>query len=329
MDKMDIAKDSVQNLLAVLGLTRCSSNESYDTILIAMDFENVHQIIKHDSLEDVDSQIGFAILDTKNLLDSHSPPISTYSFTTGTLKYRQRASQQFLFGRSVGIKKEYLVERIESLFPRSRNIVLIGHDTYLDLQALYRLNPGLQTHSSIIGILDTQQIAQSLLLLKRDDSNFALGDLLPLKKGNTNFALEDLLRYFNCPYNKLHCAGNDAHFTLKLLLILGIHSVTDELLNGDVLAKLREISYTPIPEPKKRPDEFARDRKLRRTERKYQARFQGVEAIERKRAERVKKVEAIGSPAARSDIIPPPGSIGWPRSMEMHGEAESNYITIT
>jgi DNA polymerase III epsilon subunit-like protein len=63
----------------------------------------------------------------------------------------------------------------------------------------YALN--FQFGTNILTVLDTSQIAKEIW-------NGRVG------------SLDRLLGVLGCPHNRLHCAGNDANFTLKALLLL-------------------------------------------------------------------------------------------------------------
>ncbi|KAK6535011.1 hypothetical protein TWF281_006309 [Arthrobotrys megalospora] len=291
MDRTD-TRENIQTLQALLGLTHPppSDPDAQDAVLVAVDFENAPQIIQDVSLKNVNSQIGFAILDTKDLSTSSIADISTYSFATGTSNYCQKVSRRFIFGESINEEKKYILEKIQAIIPDSRSVILIGHDIIWDLRALSHLNPRFQKYR----YLDTQHIASQVL---------------PLKDQNKNYALHRLLTYFNCPFYKLHCAGNDANFTLRLLLLLATFSVQNETLSTyqkEIVAKLHNISYALLPPPKLCPHDIALARKQRRVERKRQARFQDPDTIERVRAERArKKEEATRKLVLKPDAVPP------------------------
>ncbi|KAK6498987.1 hypothetical protein TWF481_011558 [Arthrobotrys musiformis] len=242
-------------------------------MLVAVDFENPQQIIEHDSLENVNSQIGFAILDTRDLFTSSIENISTYNFATGNSKYCERAFRQFLFGESINEGKKSMLKKIQRIIPESRNITLVGHDITWDLRALSSLNSGFQK----CRFLDTQRIA---------------GQILPLTDQSKRYSLHHLLTRFDCPFDKLHCAGNDANFTLRLLLLLAIHSVKNERLSTcqeEIVTKLQNIASAPLPPPKLCPHDIASAQKQKRDELKRQARVQEQERIKRVRAEKAKE----------------------------------------
>jgi hypothetical protein len=85
--------------------------------------------------------------------------------------------------------------------------------------------------------------------------------------------LERVLERLECPHNKLHSAGNDANFTLKALILLGIASYSSQYeldsLEPEALKmldQLWDVAYSTDNELLQRPRR--RRRKLRRGERK-------------------------------------------------------------
>ncbi|EGX43157.1 hypothetical protein AOL_s00215g613 [Orbilia oligospora ATCC 24927] len=130
-----MADDNTKTLREILGLTKASHSTLYentrDDLLIAIDCENGFEFTKQDSFEKVNSQLGLAILDPKDLAKSTSSQvnISTYNFATGTPNYRKRVSTRFIFGESYNLctQKKDLAEKINSIIPDSRDVILIGH----------------------------------------------------------------------------------------------------------------------------------------------------------------------------------------------------------
>jgi DNA polymerase III epsilon subunit-like protein len=104
---------------------------------------------------------------------------------------------------------------------------------------------------SVINILDTFRIARELEV--------------PAS------SLQDLLKVFQCPFDKLHCAGNDAHFTLRLLLLLAVKSCNkeDNLYHSSRLSILEEIAYAHIPQqmdPQEKAAKKEDEKKAKNTE---------------------------------------------------------------
>jgi DNA polymerase III alpha subunit (gram-positive type) len=137
------------------------------------------------------------------------------------------------------------------------------------LQALRLLNFKFPT--SVVSILDTFRIARELEV--------------------TASSLNDLLEIFQCPFDKLHCAGNDAHFILRVLLLLAVKSyIKEDAQYPSRLTILEEIAYTSIPHQTD-PHAKAAMNKMKRLQRtrKHQSKFWDAEMQEKIRAERAAK----------------------------------------
>lgn len=107
---------------------------------------------------------------------------------------------RYRWGIAEKISPKSMLQRIIDCLPRDRNIVLVGHGFRGDLAALKALGFDFQ-RSSIIAVFDTYRLAQEM------------GKQLSLGK---------LLTEMDCPYSRLHNAGNDANFTLRALILLAI-----------------------------------------------------------------------------------------------------------
>ena len=119
---------------------------------------------------------------------------------------------------------------MDSLVPRTRNIVLVGHNVVIDLKILQLLH--FDRHTSIVGILDTGKIVSTILTLP-----------------NISHRLSSILSKLGSPYQNLHVAGNDAYFTFRVFLLLAIRSYTDKMVDSrhqKVLAVLKAITDVSI-----------------------------------------------------------------------------------
>jgi hypothetical protein len=136
-------------------------------------------------------QVGLAIF------DPHSETISTHNFVSGSIEYYSKVAPRFLFGTSVHIEKRDTGKYIKSIYPESRDAILIGHSLHHELQMLEALRISLPYTCG----LDTQFIGLEVFPeLTHPPSLSWLGNALGI------------------PMNFRHCAGNDAHFTLVALL---------------------------------------------------------------------------------------------------------------
>ncbi|KAF2016109.1 hypothetical protein BU24DRAFT_492267 [Aaosphaeria arxii CBS 175.79] len=227
-----IAKNGLNILHEIFGLgvqTPPTPNLS-DVVLIAIDFENINTI-KSGFAEKRDCQIGLAILDTKEIhRQAPNTLVSTYNLATGSPFNLRKASEKFIFGETITISTADVAERIQSYIPPARNIVFVGYGIINDLQALQALD--FQFPALLSSVLDTSQVANNVFEI-------------------WGGSLGDLLLKLSCSFNRLHCAGNDANFTLRALLLLASEGFTRQQRfqteDCDTLAILRQISHDPIP----------------------------------------------------------------------------------
>jgi len=239
-----------------------------DAIFVSIDFENASSI--KESARNFQGQLGVAILDTGDLVPSSSGSIiTTYNFVTGPSSYCTSATRKFLFGKTIMISQQDMITRLESIIARTKDIILVGHDFRHDLQVLRHLNFDIQT--SVLGILDTMRIAS---------------EVIPTCSGT----LRDILRELQCPFDKLHSAGNDAHFTLRALLLLAVKSYADKTLRHEDqqrLESIRAVAQFHLPQQPESHDR-GRKKKMKRFQRsrKHQAKLWDIDTQERIRAER-------------------------------------------
>ncbi|KAH8881209.1 hypothetical protein GQ53DRAFT_516916 [Thozetella sp. PMI_491] len=119
----------------------------------------------------------------------------------------KKASRRCLFGETCQVNFTAFTSHIESLIPKDRNVILVGHDINNDLKALRGLR--FTFPAPLSGILDTLHGTSKIY----KSWSGSLGGLLGL---------------LGCPYNGLHCAGNDANFTLRAVLLLSIQSYINQ-----------------------------------------------------------------------------------------------------
>ncbi|KAK0099942.1 hypothetical protein ONS95_013235 [Cadophora gregata] len=163
-------------------------------------------------------EIGISILDTRNL-DAAAPfaqlstLISSHNFRTWKCKNAED-EKPFRFGRSVKLQsrwKGWLMKKVletgspDMSVTEPRNVILVGHAIVDDLHnfATARKGKFRITDHPTIPIFDTQHLAH--------------GDGDPR-------SLLDILIETKVPFANLHNGGNDAHYTLKLLLLIAVNS---------------------------------------------------------------------------------------------------------
>ena len=271
MARYTISDNGGQLLQESLGLAPSESQGLDEPVFVTIDFEYLSNI--KDASQNLNSQMGVAILDSRDLISSPArTAISTYNFVTGSPSYCAATTKKFLFNKTTIIHQQDILSNLESLIPQSRNIILVGHDLRNDLRVLQLLGSNL--HTSIRGILDTLRIASRIL------------PDIPIR-------LSSILNELQCPFQNLHTAGNDAYFTLRVLLLLAIKDYPKERFNSNhekTLSALKAITSVSIP---RKPDLHLKNirnikKKQKRLEksRKYQSKSWDIETQEQIRAER-------------------------------------------
>lgn len=162
--------------------------------------------------------------------------------------------------------------------PLGRKVLLVGHDIRHEIRILRQLKFDF-SNFDITGSLDTFRIAQQVLPYFSP-------------------SLGELLTELQCPRNWLHNGGNDAHYTLRALLLLAEHSCFGHVgINN--LSRVVAAARFPIPHispgevemiaqeklTAARKREEKRAKRIKNT-RKYQSKSWGPEIIEQIRAER-------------------------------------------
>jgi hypothetical protein len=189
-------------------LDNAVSDNLYNAIIVAIDFEGTQHILADKSLNR-GVQVGLAILDTRDLTYPSTTTnncISIYNFVAGSAACHKKAKRQFLLGTTVRIALEDMRAAIEACMPRYRNIILVGYDVNNKLIALRNLHFDFQQLP--MDVIDAQWVAKKV-------------------DGFPSLQLRRVLQELDCPYERLHCAGNDAHFTLRALLLLAARACVE------------------------------------------------------------------------------------------------------
>jgi hypothetical protein len=143
----------------------------------------------------------------------------------------EELGENFSSAKHNGFGCPEIVSSLEQLPGRDRNLVLVGHGIAGDQTLLKVLGFNLET--SVVGVLDTEYLAQYLF-------------------GGPRLRLRSLLIELKCPFDNLHCAGNDAHFALRALLLLAVQGYlgfdVDDVAR-DRLEMLHAIGQAPLPHP--------------------------------------------------------------------------------
>ncbi|PVH78620.1 hypothetical protein DL98DRAFT_634336 [Cadophora sp. DSE1049] len=182
-----------------------------EPIFVSIDTEGSHPI----------RELGVSILDTRKLdAATLSSDISTFIDSHNFRFWKNEEAEEerpFRFGRSVQIQsrwKGWLLRKIvatgspDMSVTEPRNVILVGHSIIDEFHAFAVARKGKFriTEHPEVPIFDTQCLAHRF------------GDVRSLK---------EVLVELGIPHGYLHNAGNDAHFTLKLLLMQVVNSCRD------------------------------------------------------------------------------------------------------
>jgi hypothetical protein len=204
----------------------------------------------------VQFHIGISILRTQDLHNechcpsssaAHSKPfiIRSYHWVIEDDHYSNH-DNLFCFGKRRGVPLSRLEERLKGVLGKSYPLILVVHGGHREISLLQKLNINLNP----IFTIDTTKAARYPLQAFYD------------------YTLKKLLQEFSIPFTgeQLHVAGNDAHFTLRALLMIAVSDVRRELDEVPAWVPVFEaIAQAPLPPmPLKNTQKAAIKRKERR-----------------------------------------------------------------
>ncbi|OAQ61509.1 ribonuclease H-like protein [Pochonia chlamydosporia 170] len=165
------------------------------------------------------STLAYSVLRTQDLHDQcHSPPsdaedlkpdiIQSRHWLVQNNQYYSKNDNLFCFGKPRSVLLCKLEGRLKGLLANSSPLILVVHGGHRQTTLLQKLNINLAP----VFTLDTTSCPLST------------PDFLHL-------SLKRLLQAFSIPFtgDRLHVAGNDAHFTLRVLLMIAVTDVQREL----------------------------------------------------------------------------------------------------
>ncbi|KAK5692333.1 hypothetical protein LTR17_025383 [Elasticomyces elasticus] len=184
------------------------------------------------------TEYGVAKLDTRDIVSKTVNAYSSASTIPGHNYLLAKCRKQHcMFGDTTRIDKPQLAATIKaelnipngSEVPQ-RRIVLVGHGLHNEQLILEAHGVKLGDLPAVIGILDTSQYGMGGSLETLLDRLF-----IPLPRNRNGMA------------DSLHCAGNDAHYTLRALLaLLYLQHQEAEGSAGDVEI-LDQLARAPLP----------------------------------------------------------------------------------
>ncbi|EME43150.1 hypothetical protein DOTSEDRAFT_72506 [Dothistroma septosporum NZE10] len=229
----DTADAMIKTLVHRLSSDRTTLSAAPDVVFVCIDLEG--------DMRCGINELGVATLDTRDLFKAER---STSQCSIETMNYRtfKKSNRKFMHGDTTDLSADLLKSTIlDSLIIRDglkpgqkRDTILIGHSVRSELASFEGLGIALEDLPTK-SVLDTYKFCQ-----------------LTLGHSGT---LHKILEHLHVPHEKtlLHCAGNDAHHTLKALvavLAIQLRARSAESRPGSVLEQLEGIAKKPVVLPR-------------------------------------------------------------------------------
>ncbi|KAK5695162.1 hypothetical protein LTR97_008668 [Elasticomyces elasticus] len=184
------------------------------------------------------TEFGIAKMDTRDTVGKTVDAYSSVSTISGHNYLLAKCRKQHcMFGNTTRIDKPQLAATIKAelnipdgQLKAQRRIVLVGHGLHNEQLILERHGIKLGDMDAVVGILDTSQYGMGGSLETLLDRLY-----LPLPRNRNGMA------------DSLHCAGNDAHFTLRALLALLYLQHEGSAGSGGEVEILDKLARGPLP----------------------------------------------------------------------------------
>ena len=224
-----------------------------DAVILAIDIEDAH--FPHPP-----NKIGIATLDMRILFDSSIPPsqkihtkflhrMTWASFLRSKRPPYAPPKAKYLFSHREQFYRRTVLHTLKSIFTHEgRDVILLGHETHVELHHLASMGFSPDQHASISGVLDTKRIAANVFKQDKDTKQ-------RLKQAGHQFrqlGLGNMLKELGFVGKEFHNAGNDANFTLRALLLLMAYELDGDWPQwtqdtGARVEMLRSIALVPLP----------------------------------------------------------------------------------
>ncbi|RYP47780.1 hypothetical protein DL768_006189 [Monosporascus sp. mg162] len=181
---------------------------------------------------DLVTEVGLAVLDTDDIMDvapgedgeNWLSEIETFHFRTKEYYYLVNSQfvkgcpDSFAFGNSDFVPLKDIAQEVGNIIGDNvsgdqRPVILVGHDIAQDLAYLQKVgyNPWRVPH--IVDEIDTKSMFQRL------------------ERSQNGRGLKTVCSDLGYPGHDFHNAGNDAHFTLRSMVVMAFRQMSDSLSN--------------------------------------------------------------------------------------------------
>ncbi|KAK0978695.1 hypothetical protein LTR54_015844 [Friedmanniomyces endolithicus] len=211
----------------VNALATQTMSDKADFVFVSLDFEG-----------DIHSrgltEFGYATLDTRDVI-ADRPTIFGHNYALASNHKRG-----FLFGDVTRIDVPQLgatirqVCHVTDVDGMDRRMVLVGHGINNELSHMAAHGVRLEDLPGVVGTIDTGQLSKVVLGQAGTLERLLTSLEIPLTRNRHGFA------------DSLHCAGNDAHYTLRALLLL-LHTQSSPTSGGSI-DLLEQMARAPLPE---------------------------------------------------------------------------------
>jgi hypothetical protein len=228
-------------IAAIKGGDNAPSDGNVDFDIIAIDVEG--SLASRSGLIE---EFGIARIQALNL---SNPALGSSPVLIESRNYLRKSSRRaaFAFGDSIKTNTHQLPEVVlnelvngtasQKTDATARSFIIVGHSILSDVYFLYHaLGINITELPNLIGMLDTQAIAGKTF-------------------GGNRTSLRELLNQLHIPFrqygprnvkNVLHCAGNDAHLTLRAFLAM-LHHRVHKTGGGESTKWLERAARAPLP----------------------------------------------------------------------------------
>ncbi|KAM0328488.1 hypothetical protein ACHAQA_004895 [Verticillium albo-atrum] len=278
--------------------TKLPDSSMKDVLLVAVDVDSNNRT--EEACPDQQLHIGVSLFDPRRLqklLGEELPDtarfqhlIDSYQFTVGDSAYCQKATEKFLFGQSSPVLLSQIQTKLEEL-TAGRDFALVFHSAQWDLKTLNKIGVDV-TALGPLYTFDTVKVAQWPLQL------------------HYRLDLGKLCRALDISPGNLHAAGNDAHFTLRALLMLAVKDAKRlQMLHGcsnytELLQLLRYVAQAPRPTSRAEMQQVLAEKKQERDARRQATRLAKKER--RRQRLRSKGVSEGDAAASEGDAVGEP-----------------------